>query len=281
MPPPPSSQKKKQQSISSFFTPKPAAVSKPSQPVATAPSPPSPPAVQIDQDNASQRRVSILTKRPIDTSSDEENREPNPKRVRPSPDGTTTLRNATGGQPKDTSSPSNGHSSRPISRGANASQRTSKYIFSDNPAPPADDEPVSAESLKQKELMHRRFVQKLGKPDSIAEIKRRNNHIIEGNAENGEDEEGPEDDEPAPKSTKAKKGGARANGKLTPLDLQVLEIKRKHSDTIIAVEVGYKFRFFGEDARTVAKELGLVCIPGKFRFDERRCISHMRSQTSH
>jgi len=40
-------------------------------------------------------------------------------------------------------------------------------------------------------------------------------------------------------------------------------------DAILIVEVGYKFKFFGEDARIAAKELGIVCIPGKFRFDER------------
>ncbi len=63
-----------------------------------------------------------------------------------------------------------------------------------------------------------------------------------------------------------KKGGS----KLTPMERQVLEIKRSHIDTVLVVEVGYKFRFFGEDARIAAKELSIVCIPGKFRFDERK-----------
>jgi hypothetical protein len=54
------------------------------------------------------------------------------------------------------------------------------------------------------------------------------------------------------------------------MELQMLEIKRKHMDAILIVEVGYKFKFFGEDARIAAKELGIVCIPGKFRFDERK-----------
>jgi DNA mismatch repair protein MSH3 len=267
------SQKKKQQSISSFFTPR------PSQPVASARPTPGPPVVQAELDNASPRRVSPLPKRRMDTTSDEENREPDPKRQRPSPNAPSPPRIAPAVPPKDTPSSGSAQSPRPTPDAAHASQRTSKYIFSSSPARLADDEPVSPEGRKQKELMHRRFVQKLGKPDSIAEIKRRNKHIIEGAAENGEDEEGLEDDEPAPKSTKGKKGGARANGKLTPLDLQVLDIKRKHGDTIIAVEVGYKFRFFGEDARVVAKELGLVCIPGKFRFDERACISLMPHRT--
>lgn len=53
------------------------------------------------------------------------------------------------------------------------------------------------------------------------------------------------------------------------MELQFLEIKRKHMDTVLIVEVGYKFRFFGEDARVAAKELSIVCIPGKMRYDER------------
>jgi DNA mismatch repair protein MSH3 len=67
------------------------------------------------------------------------------------------------------------------------------------------------------------------------------------------------------------RGGAKkaAGRGLTPLDKQVVEIKKQHPDTLLVVEVGYKFRFFGEDARVAARELSIVCIPGKFRFDER------------
>lgn len=35
----------------------------------------------------------------------------------------------------------------------------------------------------------------------------------------------------------------------SPLELQVLELKRKHPGVLLAIEVGYKFRFFGEDAK--------------------------------
>ena len=52
----------------------------------------------------------------------------------------------------------------------------------------------------------------------------------------------------------------------------MLEIKRKHLDAILIIEMGYKFKFFGEDARIAAKELGIVCIPGKFRYDERELL---------
>jgi DNA mismatch repair protein MSH3 len=53
------------------------------------------------------------------------------------------------------------------------------------------------------------------------------------------------------------------------MEIQFLEIKRQHMDTLLIMEVGYKFRFFGEDARIAAKELSIVCIPGKMRYDER------------
>lgn len=59
------------------------------------------------------------------------------------------------------------------------------------------------------------------------------------------------------------------------MEKQFLDIKRKHLDTILIVEVGYKFKFFGEDARVAAKELSIVCIPGKFRYDEHPSEAHL------
>lgn len=39
----------------------------------------------------------------------------------------------------------------------------------------------------------------------------------------------------------------------TPLEQQVIQLKEQHKDALLAVECGYKYRFFGEDAevRTV------------------------------
>lgn len=34
----------------------------------------------------------------------------------------------------------------------------------------------------------------------------------------------------------------------TPLELQVIELKKQYKDAILCVECGYKYRFFGEDA---------------------------------
>ncbi|KAJ1826121.1 Mismatch repair protein msh3, partial [Coemansia sp. RSA 2708] len=47
--------------------------------------------------------------------------------------------------------------------------------------------------------------------------------------------------------------------KYTPLEIQVLDAKRTHPDMLLAVEVGYKFRFFGEDARIASRVLGIMC----------------------
>lgn len=151
------------------------------------------------------------------------------------------------------------------------SQRTERYLYTGSsqsaaleamPEEEADDDATKA----RKEELHRQFVKKLGHPDSIARIRRRNFDISEETEALGNEEGEDEEEAPAPKT---KRKGAKT-GKLTPLELQVLDIKRKHMDTILIVEVGYKFKFFGEDARTAAKELSIVCIPGKFRYDERR-----------
>ena len=157
----------------------------------------------------------------------------------------------------------------------NAGSKTSKYLFSSSPQQENVSELVSGEDLQRKERLHERFVKKLGKPDSIADIKRRNRVLLEDEEEGDEDadEEPPEEPKPAPKS---KKGAAKkVASKLTPMEKQILEIKKAHMDTLLVVEVGYKFRFFGEDARTAAKELSIVCIPGKFRYDEHPSEAHI------
>ncbi|GAY41192.1 hypothetical protein CUMW_057550 [Citrus unshiu] len=47
------------------------------------------------------------------------------------------------------------------------------------------------------------------------------------------------------------------NKKYTPLEQQVVELKTKYPDVLLMIEVGYKFRFFGEDAEMAAKVLGI------------------------
>ncbi|KAL4574825.1 hypothetical protein LXL04_021664 [Taraxacum kok-saghyz] len=50
---------------------------------------------------------------------------------------------------------------------------------------------------------------------------------------------------------------ASLNPKYTPLEQQVVELKAKYKDVLLMIEVGYKFRFFGEDAENAAKVLGI------------------------
>ncbi|KDQ20147.1 hypothetical protein BOTBODRAFT_27560 [Botryobasidium botryosum FD-172 SS1] len=66
--------------------------------------------------------------------------------------------------------------------------------------------------------------------------------------------------------TKAGKGKERASDavgpsgqKYTPLEKQIVQLKRDHPGVLLLVEVGYKYRFFGEDARIASQELGIAC----------------------
>ncbi|XP_065869912.1 DNA mismatch repair protein MSH3 isoform X2 [Euphorbia lathyris] len=45
--------------------------------------------------------------------------------------------------------------------------------------------------------------------------------------------------------------------KYTPLEQQVVELKNKYPDVLLMIEVGYKYRFFGEDAEIAARVLGI------------------------
>lgn len=160
------------------------------------------------------------------------------------------------------------------------SSQTERFMYnswnngvSSETAEEGNGEPEAARARRDE--LHKKFVKKLGHPDSIAQIKRRNWQIDEDTEALDEEGEIDDGDEAVQAPTKAKKKGAKT-GKLTPLEAQVLDIKRKHMDTLLIVEVGYKFRFFGEDARTAAKELSIVCIPGKFRYDERKLPSEFK-----
>lgn len=157
---------------------------------------------------------------------------------------------------------------------------TSKYAFSSSPVRHEENVEEDEETKRRKESLHEKFVKKLGRADSIAEIKRRNWVVSEETAQDqndGEDAEDAEEDEAPKPASKGRKGVTAKKGasKLTPMEKQFLDIKRKHLDTLMVMEVGYKFKFLGEDARIAAKELSIVCIPGKFRFDEHPSEAHL------
>ncbi|KAG8728012.1 Mismatch repair protein msh3, partial [Ceratobasidium sp. 428] len=73
----------------------------------------------------------------------------------------------------------------------------------------------------------------------------------------------------AMKSSSAQRGSKKieeigpAGLKYTPLEKQILALKDKHGDALLMFEVGYKFRFFGEDARVASRELGIACFMDK------------------
>ena len=172
---------------------------------------------------------------------------------------------------------------RPLSAtSANAKSpayRTSKYLFSSSPQQENEEHDASRDADRQvKQKLHEKFVKRLGKPDSIADIKRRNRAVLEDGPPEGEDEdqedETVEELKPAPKGRKGV-AAKKSASKLTPMEKQVIDIKRTNMGTLLVVEVGYKFRFFGEDARVAAKELGIVCIPGKYRYDEHPSEAHL------
>ncbi|XP_035494882.2 DNA mismatch repair protein Msh3 [Scophthalmus maximus] len=77
-------------------------------------------------------------------------------------------------------------------------------------------------------------------------------------AKSGKDGGGGKAAEPSPPSDR---NSASRPSKLmyTPLEQQVVQLKQQHKDALLAVECGYKYRFFGEDAEIAAKELNIFC----------------------
>ena len=158
-------------------------------------------------------------------------------------------------------------------------EKTSRFMYTPSQNPqPAERADADSEHAKQLASLHEKFIQKLKGPSFVEESK---------GAAVGEDsegcgyedvEEGIEEEKSMPKGkTGIMKSAAakKAKGKLTPLEKQVVDIKIKYPDTILVVEVGYKFRFFGEDARVASKELSIMCIPGKMRFDGDESEAHL------
>lgn len=252
MPPP---AEKQQQKLSAFFT-------KPGAPKSVPKATPPPTRVRssvsddFDTPDPKRRRITPETnghQKAVEADEDEDDDEPR-----------STLRSVSG----------NRTAPRPPPRSP-LSQRTSKYIFSQSPQQEnREPSPLDPEVEQRKEDLHQRFVRKLGKPDSIADLRRRN-RLLNSDEEDEANEDADEDDEEEPKPKKGAKAVKKGANKLTPMEKQVIEIKQAHPDTLLVVEVGYKFRFFGEDARIAARELSIVCIPGKMRFDEHISEAHL------
>ncbi|KAI5848730.1 muts domain V-domain-containing protein [Morchella snyderi] len=153
-----------------------------------------------------------------------------------------------------------------------------------------DEERKEDEAIKRRKAqLHRRFVQKLGRPDSVLDARRDGDEEEEeggGEEQQDDQQEDDEDDSPGPIAKRFGKGakkttatstakGKKPRAKLTPLEQQVVDIKRQNPDTLLLVEVGYKYRFFGQDARIASTALSIMCIPGKLRFDDHPSEAHL------
>ncbi|AMD20588.1 HDL156Wp [Eremothecium sinecaudum] len=80
----------------------------------------------------------------------------------------------------------------------------------------------------------------------------------------GPEEEEEEVDEQTSKSTNSKS----TKNKLTELDQQFKQLKLQNMDKILAVRVGYKYKFFAEDAVIVSQILQIKLVPGKLTIGE-------------
>ena len=251
---PPGSQsieRKKQQSLTSFFTPK-AATARPPNSQKSSP-------VATDSD------ASPTRKRPLEEDADKANEGLARQNKKQKADADGLTRSSHFGRDENSTTAA-AHDAAP-----NATPRAGKFAYDGANSQRSDavlEDTDGEETRKRNEELHRRFVKKLGHPDAMS-WRARMAHEDAAAGEDDADGEGDEDDSEPPAKAKNKRKGAKT-GKLTPMEIQFLDIKRKHLDTILIVEVGYKFRFFGEDARIAAKELSIVCIPGKMRYDERK-----------
>ncbi|KAM7206589.1 muts domain V domain containing protein [Rhypophila sp. PSN 637] len=271
---------KKQASLTSFFTPR--TINGLSQ-RSSQQGPSSSPTLRSGKDDTaavadSTSDSSTARKRPLQENSASGNDSPGqlPKRVK-----SGTFQTAIAAAEYDGTAKGKGKGkdvAPPPRSSAPSSSRTDKYVFDENAmaSTSVDEEPEDAAEKRRKEELHRKFVKKLGHPDAMRALSRRDfgaDSEATPGADGEEGEDGEEDEPPAPVA-KGKKKGAKT-GKLTPMEIQFLDIKRKHMDTLLIVEVGYKFKFFGEDARIAARELSIVCIPGKFRYDEHPSEAHL------
>jgi DNA mismatch repair protein MSH3 len=149
------------------------------------------------------------------------------------------------------------------------SPRTARYRYA-GPGGANTEEPATPEQAVKRKTLHEKFVAKLGRPESLALLRRKS--ASDRGDEEGEEEDEDEDEEESSVAAKSlrgkyvstayngkkaapasKKGIASSTAKFTPLERQYVEIKKKYPDTLLLIEVGYKFRFFGEDAKVPSR----------------------------
>lgn len=73
---------------------------------------------------------------------------------------------------------------------------------------------------------------------------------------------------PARRATKATKSELPFMALLTPLEKLAVHFKQDNPDKILAIQVGYKYKFFMQDAVVVARILNIMLVPGKVNLDD-------------
>ena len=90
-------------------------------------------------------------------------------------------------------------------------------------------------------------------PDQHARFQKKltwNDLSRRGRSRRGDDGERNEDDETGEDASAGPKGG---DTKDTPLEKQVVELKKKHPGVLLLIEVGYKYHCYGSDAEVAAQ----------------------------
>lgn len=88
---------------------------------------------------------------------------------------------------------------------------------------------------------------------------------MEVDSDEEEEEEESEDDVKGKGKGKAVAGtqSGKKSVKYTPLELQVIELKKANPGVLLMIENGYKYAFFDEDAQIASRTLGIACFPKK------------------
>jgi DNA mismatch repair protein MSH3 len=136
-------------------------------------------------------------------------------------------------------------------------ERVKEYAFDENYTPHERDE----QSIK----IHKQFKKKLDQGVFMSA----KDQVV------GSDEED-ETDEPVPPPTKKQK-----IIKLTPLEQQVKELKLKHMDKVLAIQVGYKYKFYCQDAVKVHKILNIMLVPGKLNLINETPVDQMYNKLAY
>ncbi|KAG2185327.1 hypothetical protein INT44_002117 [Umbelopsis vinacea] len=101
----------------------------------------------------------------------------------------------------------------------------------------------SSKRTKEQEDLHQRFVAKFGDAAENRPVKKFKANDFTANGVVQPD-------------TPVLKHKVKTN--YTPLEVQVVELKEKYPGVLLVIEVGYKYKFFGEDAKTASKILNIA-----------------------